>query len=440
MTRSQPLALLGLIATLTKRFLLLALLGLIATQTADAQLARNHYKFLGNIYASSQMENWESYWNQVTPENAGKWGHVEANRDRMTWETLDEMYSWAKDRGYPLRFHVLVWGNQQPGWIATLPQQEQLEEIEEWFAAVAERYPDLDYVEVVNEPLHDPPNQNDAGGGFYYEALGGAGSSGWDWVLNAFRMAETHFPNAKLLINDYNILNSTSNVNRYLQLIGLLQAENLIDGIGVQAHAFTTVNASESTLQTNLDRLAATGLPIQVTELDIDGASDRDQWLEYRRVFPVLWEHPGVIGITLWGWRPGMWRTQQRAFLIDEQGQERFALRSWLRGYVAGTATSSDADPTAPASHRLLGNYPNPFNPATTLHFELAAPARVRLEVFDVTGRSVRVLVDDVRESGPQEVSWDGRDRVGNTLPSGVYLARLSADSVVDTRALALIK
>lgn len=408
---------------------------------ANAQLADGHYKFLGNVYATSQMENWEQYWNQVTPENDGKWGSVEANRDRMTWDALDAMYAWAKSNGYPIRFHVLVWGNQQPGWIATLSPQEQLEEIEEWFAAVAERYPDLDYVEVVNEPLHDPPNQNDAGGGFYYEALGGAGSSGWDWVLTAFRMADTHFPNAKLLINDFNILGSTSNVNRYLELIGLLQAESLIDGIGVQAHAFTTSYASETALQNSLDRLAGTGLPIQVTELDIDGASDADQWREYRRVFPVLWEHPGVIGVTLWGWRPGMWRTQEKAYLINEQGEERFALKNWLRGYVASTATASEVGGAeVPEAHQLTGNYPNPFNPTTTVRFELAAATHAQVSIFDVTGRLERVLVDATLPAGRHEVSWDGRDSAGNTLPSGIYIARLSTAGVVATRTMALIK
>ena len=71
---------------------------------------------------------------------------------------LDAAYKLAKDNGFPFRFHIFVWGNQQPAWIESLPPAEQLEEIEEWIAAVANRYPALDYIEVVNEPLHDPPN------------------------------------------------------------------------------------------------------------------------------------------------------------------------------------------------------------------------------------------------------------------------------------------
>jgi GH35 family endo-1,4-beta-xylanase len=102
-----------------------------------------------------------------------------------------------------------VWGNQQPGWIASLPETEQLEEIEEWFRAVAERYPDIDYLEVVNEPLHDPPDDPEDGG--YYEALGGEGDTGWEWVITAFQMARDLFPEGtRLMINDYGMLSGTS--------------------------------------------------------------------------------------------------------------------------------------------------------------------------------------------------------------------------------------
>jgi endo-1,4-beta-xylanase len=75
----------------------------------------------------------------------GKWGSVEGTRDNMNWGPLDAAYNLAKDNGWPFRFHVLVWGSQQPTWITSLSAEEQLEEIEEWFTLVAERYPDIDY-------------------------------------------------------------------------------------------------------------------------------------------------------------------------------------------------------------------------------------------------------------------------------------------------------
>ena len=93
--------------------------------------------------------------------------------------------------------------------------------------------------------------------------------------------------------------------------------------------------------RTNLDSLAATGLPIYVTEMDIDGPTDEQQLRDYQRIFPVFWEHPGVRGITLWGFRRGLWRDKEGAYLIRKDGSERPALE-WLRGYVR-----SDIAPSA---------------------------------------------------------------------------------------------
>lgn len=292
-------------------------------------------RFLGCTHSAPQNQEFTTYWDQVTPENGGKWGSVERTRDIMNWTALDNAYNLAKQNGFPFRFHVLVWGNQQPSWIESLPPAEQLEEIEEWFAAVAARYPDIDYLEVVNEPLHDPPSQAGSGGGNYIAALGGSGVTGWDWVVEAFRMARLHFPDAQLMINDYSIVNSASSTSQYLSIIALLQAENLIDVIGVQGHAFSTTGPT-ATIEANLASLAATGLPIQVTELDIDGPDDATQLADYQRIFPLFWEHPSVIGVTLWGFRPGMWRTAQRAYLVESDGTERPAM-VWLQDYVAGT-------------------------------------------------------------------------------------------------------
>lgn len=314
------------------------LLALAAHAHAAPPLADGQPRFLGSAYADAQAPGFANYWNKVTPENAGKWGEVEAERDRMDWRKLDEAYRFAKEHGFPFHMHVMVWGNQQPEWIKTLPPAEQREEIEEWFAAVAARYPDLAYVEVVNEPLNDPPGKDDEGGGNYLQALGGDGASGWDWVLASFRLARQHFPAAKLLINDYNITNKPENTRRYLGIIELLQREDLLDGIGVQAHSFaTTTEWPMEVHRANLDALAATGLPIYVTEMDIDGPTDEEQLASYQRVFPVFWEHPAVKGITLWGFRPGLWREKEGAFLVHEDGSERPALQ-WLRRYVGGEA------------------------------------------------------------------------------------------------------
>lgn len=372
-------------------------------------IAEGKEKFLGNVYSSSQAVGFANYWNQVTPENAGKWGSVEASRDNMNWTGLDAAYALAKDNNFPFKLHVLIWGNQQPAWIENLSPAEQLEEIKEWMQELAGRYPAIDFVEVVNEPLHDPPNSAGNGGGNYINALGGAGSTGWDWILEAFRLAREYFPNAELMLNDYSIVNSATSTTDYLEIISLLQAAGLIDQIGVQAHAFSTRGTSANTIKGNLDRLAATGLPIYATELDIDGATDQIQLEEYQRIFPVFWEHPSVRGITLWGFRPGMWRTQQMAYLIGQDGGTERPALIWLRGYVESTLVGV-RERSAAAGHIRV--YPNPYT-AGDLYIEGLDELR-SLVLFDLRGRRI----------------WAGHPTQNTVhlpegLPSGLYVLKL---------------
>jgi photosystem II stability/assembly factor-like uncharacterized protein len=92
------------------------------------------------------------------------------------------------------------------------------------------------------------------------------------------------------------------------------------------------------------------------------------------------------------------------------------------------------------ASPLALTNYPNPFNPATTLSFDLPAASRVRLDIHDAAGRRVRSILDEERAAGEQSLSWRGKDDQGRTLPSGVYFARISAAGFTESRRLVLIK
>jgi uncharacterized protein YjdB len=72
--------------------------------------------------------------------------------------------------------------------------------------------------------------------------------------------------------------------------------------------------------------------------MDIDGATDLIQLTEMQRVFSVFWKHPAVKGITFWGFRVGLWRNDQKAYLINQNGTERPAL-TWLKAYVNDTLT-----------------------------------------------------------------------------------------------------
>ena len=327
-------------------------------------IASGNSKFLGSVYSTVQKVNFTAYFNQVTPENDGKWGVVEATRDVMKWAELDSAYKLAKDNNYPFKMHALIWGNQQPAWIESLSAADQLDEIKEWFAAVAARYPSIDFIEVVNEPINDPPSSEGNGGGNYINALGGAGVTGWDWVMNSFRLARQYFPaTTKLLLNEYNIVNNSARTLQYRQIINLLKTETLVDAVGVQAHAFSTT-APSATITASLDTLAKTGLPIYATELDIDGLANQVQLDAYKRIFPLFWEHPAVRGVTLWGYRPGHWRTAEGAYIVYANGAERPAM-VWLEDYIASSSTTYIF--SGNGNWNIAANWSNNMMPPVTL-------------------------------------------------------------------------
>lgn len=312
---------------------------LIVLPAAPAQIAAGKPKFLGNIVANSVPASFNTYWNQITPENAAKWGSVEGTRNAMNWTALDTAYNHAKANGFKFKLHTLVWGSQYPSWITTLSTADQRAEIEQWMTLLAARYPDAWAVDVVNEPVKTPMP--------FKDALGGDGATGWDWVIKSFELARAKFPNAKLLINEYGTENDASARNQMLTIINLLKNRNLIDGIGIQAHAFNLDNMSAAQMTTCLDAYAATGLDLYITELDIRGIgttqTETAQSSKYQELFPVMWTHASVKGITLWGYITGQtWLANTG--ILNADGTERAAL-TWLKGYVTNTATA----PTAPS-------------------------------------------------------------------------------------------
>lgn len=112
---------------------------------------------------------------------------------------------------------------------------------------------------------------------------------------------------------------------------------------------------------------------------------------------------------------------------------------AFIHDVTTGTGDLGFEAPRAPA--RLIAAIPNPFNPRTTIRYELFTPSSVRLTVFDLAGRQIRILRDGVMESaGPGEATWDGRDGTGSPVPSGTYLYRLEVGSVDVTRSMTMVR
>jgi hypothetical protein len=88
----------------------------------------------------------------------------------------------------------------------------------------------------------------------------------------------------------------------------------------------------------------------------------------------------------------------------------------------------------------LLHCAPNPFNPVTSIRFDLAEQSHVSLRIYDVAGRLVRTLIDRVMPRARHQLIWNGDDNYGNRVASGVYFLRLSAGDVVQTQKMVIIK
>ncbi|MGH7494358.1 MAG: type IX secretion system sortase PorU [bacterium] len=104
--------------------------------------------------------------------------------------------------------------------------------------------------------------------------------------------------------------------------------------------------------------------------------------------------------------------------------------------YVAEVKAQPPAN--IPHTFALHQNFPNPFNPATRIRFDLPRNTRADVQIFDLLGRKVRTLMDEFRAAGSHQIVWDGHDDDGRTIASGVYLMRMRADDFV--RVVKVIK
>ncbi|MCD6594677.1 immune inhibitor A [bacterium] len=116
-------------------------------------------------------------------------------------------------------------------------------------------------------------------------------------------------------------------------------------------------------------------------------------------------------------------------------------LQAMIRCTISREDGITDKDISSiPSRPILLGNTPNPFNPATEISFELNASQNVKLDILDLSGRVVRTLADGETIQGKHSVIWDGMDKLGNEMPSGIYLYRLNAGTRSITRKMTLVR
>jgi len=126
-------------------------------------------------------------------------------------------------------------------------------------------------------------------------------------------------------------------------------------------------------------------------------------------------------------------------YIIDSlTGRAVDTINLYGRTHVV-TAVEDDIQ-LLPSVFELSQNYPNPFNPETRIEFSLAARADVSISIYNILGRRVKTLIDENRPAGTYTVIWDGTDRGGYHVASGIYLYRMQAGEFIQTRKMLLLR
>jgi endo-1,4-beta-xylanase len=277
-------------------------------------------KFVGNITTGNSVDTnglvFSDYWDQITPENAGKWGSVQATAESApNYAALDAIYDYSERKGLIFKEHTFVWGSQQPSGDITQA------DVQSWMQGFCSRYPNTRLIDVVNEP---PPHTEPS----YADAIGGGTNGDWRWIANAFTWAREACPNAVLILNDYNNIEFGNQNQDFIDIVLAIQALGApIDAVGAQAHGLNNANATQNmiTLLTKLHD--DTGLPVYITEYDINLADDAAQLARFQDHFGFFLETEWVRGVTLWGWILGRTWVQNSGVIRD--GAPRPAM-TWL--------------------------------------------------------------------------------------------------------------
>jgi|GEM_PF-381614 len=189
---------------------------------------------------------------------------------------------------------------------------------------------------------------------------------------------------------------------------------------------------------------------VSVCAIDLDGDGDQDV-LSASRVDGIAWHANNGAG----EFEPRQtitfnveYATSVYASDLDGDGDQDVLSAStgddkiaWYRNETPNDSTTTiGPNSTIPKEYALFHNYPNPFNPVTTLKYALPKDTKVHLSVYDITGRKVATLVQDQQQAGWHEVQWHGTNDLGQSVSTGVYFYRIVAGDFVDVKKMVYMK
>ena len=130
--------------------------------------------------------------------------------------------------------------------------------------------------------------------------------------------------------------------------------------------------------------------------------------------------------------------------LVDKENDEEYVLTGAGELQISSAVRSLElrrsSSSAIPETFALHQNFPNPFNPITTLGYGLPKGSDVRLAIFDMLGNEVATLVNSHQQAGFKSVQWDGTGSMGRAVSAGVYLYRIEAGEFVETKKMLLLK
>jgi len=257
-------------------------------------ISRSMFREMDAPDTKKYLEVLKANFNSVVHENALKWYGTGKEPHGADYTDADRMTDWCIANGLRVRGHCAYWGIEQyvQAWLKALDDGALRKAIETRGRAVSKHFKGrIGEYDVNNEMMH----------GDYYAKRLGKGIT-----ADMFRWVGEGDPQAILYVNDYGILQSGGEAYaKHIQ--ALLDRGIQVGGIGIQGHVGKSVRPER--VKATLDRLAKFGLPIKITEFDMNTKDEEAKARELEALYRVCFAHPAVEGVLMWGfWRGRHWR------------------------------------------------------------------------------------------------------------------------------------
>lgn len=324
----------------------------------------NHAWAADKLYTSAASSHFNSsndwnrslilrYTNFGVCGNQFKWSGIEpGGQGQLNYAPFDNTYNLFTSMGLPVKGHCLLWGANNvtdyhciPQWVMNLKNdpKSMLAACETRVRREVKRYKGkVKEYDVLNEPTHANYIQNN----FVGDSL--------DWLC--FKWAHEEDPNARLFVNDYNIIEWQNQTDDFCNLVRKMLANGApVTGIGAQCHIGDHVDYTSSTnFKTRFDELAQFNLPIKITEFDMGAKSLTEQQYatQIATMMRLCFSHPAIEGFIFWGLQEPTWVPESIVNIIREDNTPKLAAdtvynlvhKTWSTNLIAKTFSDGTLD------------------------------------------------------------------------------------------------